>query len=160
MGALERISKAVKAFGGEGRIHGAIVDIDHFSHIYLNPFDGSVSYYYATPIVDKHFYADLASLLSTHVPSLLPRYTATLHESGESVAVLSNIDAQLADVKNALRVIDTTMYRPSRVLRSIQYLFDSKVIRVWNEEALNLARIRGWGEGLCEPGTSGPLLPE
>lgn len=51
---LKKISNSIKSIGGDGRIHGCIVDIDFFNHIYLNPYDGKISYYYATSIVDKH----------------------------------------------------------------------------------------------------------
>ena len=139
MGALERVSKAVKAFGGEGGIHGTIVDIDFFNHIYLNPFDGKMSYYYAESVVEKYFYDDLPSLLSERASWLLPGYTAALLEAGEDGYVLSGRDVQLSEVRDAVQILDTTMYQPSRVMRSIQYLFETNVIRVWNEDALDAA---------------------
>ena len=40
--ALKTISKEIRAFGGNGNIHGCIIDIDFFNHIYVNPFDGKI----------------------------------------------------------------------------------------------------------------------
>lgn len=45
--ALTAISEEVKGIGGYGFIHGSIVDIDFFNHIYLDPLDGSLTPYYA-----------------------------------------------------------------------------------------------------------------
>ena len=30
-------------------------------------------------------------------------------------------------------VLDRSMYEPSRIMRSIQYIFDQNVLRVWND---------------------------
>ena len=31
-------------------------------------------------------------------------------------------------------VLDKSMYKPSRIMRSIQYIFDQNVVRIWNDE--------------------------
>ena len=51
--ALSMVSDEVMAIGGSGSIHGCIVDIDWFNHIYLNPFDGKVTPYFALNTTDK-----------------------------------------------------------------------------------------------------------
>ena len=33
-------------------------------------------------------------------------------------------------------VMGTEMYSPSRIMRSIQYIFDNNVIRIWKDEIL------------------------
>lgn len=38
-------------------------------------------------------------------------------------------------------VLDTTMYEPSRIMRSIQYVFDQNVVRIWNDEVLSIANV-------------------
>lgn len=43
----ERLSKELKDLGFLGLIHGCIVDIDSYHHIMLNPFDGSMTYYFS-----------------------------------------------------------------------------------------------------------------
>lgn len=40
-----QVSKAIKEMGGDGNIHGAIVDIDYFNHIYINPNDLTMTPY-------------------------------------------------------------------------------------------------------------------
>ena len=34
--------------------------------------------------------------------------------------------------------IDRSMYEPSRIMRSIQYIFDQNVLRVWNDAVLSI----------------------
>ena len=34
-------------------------------------------------------------------------------------------------------VSDTAIYRPSRVMKSLQYLFDTNIIRIWSDEIIN-----------------------
>ena len=35
-------------------------------------------------------------------------------------------------------VLDKSMYEPSRVMRSVQYIFDQNILRVWNDTVLNI----------------------
>lgn len=42
MDKLLNISKVIKSIGGDGSIHGCIVDIDYYNHIYINPVDGKL----------------------------------------------------------------------------------------------------------------------
>ena len=34
-------------------------------------------------------------------------------------------------------VLETDMYNPSRIMKSIQYIFENNVIRIWNEDLLS-----------------------
>jgi hypothetical protein len=129
--ALKSISAEVQAFGGSGNIHGCIIDIDFFNHVYLNPNDGEISQYFATSIVDKYFYPDIKSLLSAHMPELCDRFNKLIKSKDPRIDILKV--KQLPTIQKAVRFIsETYMYHPSRVMRSIQYLLDSNVIRIWN----------------------------
>lgn len=72
--ALYSVSYSVKRIGGNGTIHGCIVDIDDYNHIYINPLDGSVVPYYAIDMEQKYVYKDLETLLGEKRPSLLPNF--------------------------------------------------------------------------------------
>ena len=141
--ALSIISDEVRALGGSGGVHGCIVDIDWFNHVYLNPFDGKVTPYFALNTTDKLVFKDMKSLLeSSPCPpllrsgeSMLARFNAMAKE--ESLPVLSrkaNKKWELATVPQV--VLDRSMYEPSRIMRSIQYIFDQNVLRVWNDAIL------------------------
>ena len=64
MNALQTISCEVRSIGGYGTVHGCIVDIDLFAHIYLDPLTGDLRYYYAEDVSSRHEYARLESLLA------------------------------------------------------------------------------------------------
>ena len=141
--ALSMVSDEVRALGGSGCVHGCIVDIDWFNHVYLNPFDGKVTPYFALNTTDKLVFKDMESLLeSSPCPpllrggdSMLARFNAMTEE--EKLPVLSrkaNKEWELATVPQV--VLDRSMYEPSRIMRSIQYIFDQNVLRVWNEAVL------------------------
>lgn len=133
--ALKDISKYIKSIGGSGRIHGCIIDIDWFNHIYLNPYDGKVSYYYATSIVDKYVYNSLKNLLTHHNEKLLEVYENKKSSEKEMNIILSN--NQIRNIAITEFVPDTFMYSPSRQMLTIQYLTELNVIRFWNDEIID-----------------------
>lgn len=143
--ALSMISDEVSAIGGTGTVHGCIVDIDWFNHVYLNPFDGKVTPYFAMNTTDKLVFNNMESLLKTSPfppqltggVSMLTRYSSLAKE--ERLPILSrNVNKKwdLAMVPQV--VLDKSMYEPSRVMRSIQYIFDQNVLRVWNDAVLSI----------------------
>lgn len=137
--ALECISDYIKRIGGTGTIHGCIVDIDKAgwgkmgSHVYLNPYDGTLSFYSATSIKDKWFYESFGALLQEASPSLYSNYEKLVLEEGADpldlkVNIVGNVIAEF--------VSDTSMYKPSRIIRSVQYMRESWVIRIWNDKVV------------------------
>ena len=143
--ALSMISEEIRTIGGTGMVHGCIVDIDWFNHVYLNPFDGKVTPYFATDMTKKLTYNDMKSLLkSSPMPpklsnggSMLARYSSAFDDG--KVPILSgnsNKKWALANVPEV--VLDRSMYEPSRIIRSIQYIFDRNVLRVWNDAILSM----------------------
>ena len=49
----KHIADVVKRIGGYGTIHGSIIDIDFYNHIYVNPVDLSMTGYWASDIINK-----------------------------------------------------------------------------------------------------------
>lgn len=143
--ALSMISDEVNAIGGSGTVHGCIVDIDWFNHVYLNPFDGKVTPYFAMNMTDKLVFKNMESLLkSSPFPpqlasgdSMLARYSAMTKE-GKPPLLSHNTNKkwELATVPQV--VLDKWMYEPSRIMRSIQYIFDQNVLRIWNDAILSI----------------------
>lgn len=137
---LKMISKEVKSFNGDGRIHGCIVDIDYYNHIYLNPFDGKITPYFAYNMVDKYVYNDILSLLKDRIPNLTEKFL--IAQKNGNIPILSQysingeINKQITSAKVPEMVLDTIMYRPSRTMRSIQYTLEQNVIRSWDDEIL------------------------
>lgn len=153
--ALQRISEETRSFGGWGTRHGCIVDINYFNHIYLNPFDGTITPYFAWNTTRGELYNSVKSLLSDALSLrrwvlysfdgsedesrvMLQRYSEQ-EQAGNLVLlsserVLSGRDESLAIPDQFL---DHSTYEASRIMRSIQYLIDGDVIRIWRDSILD-----------------------
>ncbi len=59
----EQVADVVKKIGGAGAIHGCIIDIDFFNHIFVNPIDGTMIGYWASDIINKTAYPTISALL-------------------------------------------------------------------------------------------------
>ena len=135
--ALSLISDGVKQIGGRGIIHGSIVDIDFYNHLFLDPYNGKVKPYFALNMVNKVFYNDIYQLIEQS-PSMYNRelYLRRLGEEKNKLMKLlpSGKESTLAKVPEI--VLDMEMYKPSRQMRAIQYVLEQNVIRIWRDEIL------------------------
>lgn len=172
--ALAQISKEVKSFGGTGKTHGSIVDIDYYSHIFLDPFTGIATPYFALDKGKKIAFTSVYDLLNGYrgcyqtacyfcylrpfhpifgfisprdpgdYEGMLEKYK-TLMEAG-SLCLLPTImgdkkfiEGQCAaneDDEDGWAATSTVMYKPSAIMRGLQYTFDHNVVRVWNDAVL------------------------
>ena len=134
--ALKKVSNYVRMIGGRGTVHGSIVDIDFWNHIYLNPLDGTITPYYAESMTEKYVYKSFENLLSEKCPRLYENYEKLLVEEKYGIGALQRkIEVGTDEIIEF--VSDTSMYEPSRILRSLQYIVDANVIRVWNDELID-----------------------
>ena len=114
-----KVSKYIQSIGGSGNIHGAIVDIDFYNHIYVYP-NGKLIPYSAEDIINKEIYSDLSTLLEEQCPKLYLNYQSSL--------VPKLFQSSISLKKTYL---DTDIYRVSNKMRSMQYLKECNVIREW-----------------------------
>lgn len=143
--ALDKIAAEVKRFGGSGYVHGSIVDIDFYNHIYLDPFDGYLMPYFAFDVAGRREFRSVQELLeSSPLPAmgsdgkpLLSAYTKLLDAGGMSILVPTVKEDALAVVPKEV-LDEKDIYAPSRVMKSIQYLLDKGVVRVWNDAFLTM----------------------
>lgn len=137
--ALRMISGQVKQFGGSGRIHGNVVDIDKENHIYLNPATGEIKCYWAEAIDYRIEYPSIEALLNERRLDLFLEYQRLISENCKTG--LMNFGNGKIDISgDALKLVtDTSMYAPSNMFRSLQYMFDVNVIREWNEDVVERA---------------------
>lgn len=143
--ALQLVSNEVTKFGGSGNIHGCIIDIDFWNHIFLNPYDGKITPYYATDMECVFPYPDLQSLLEKspmppRLPNGAPMLTRYLAEDAKHLLpILGNEHKESAALPFVPEIItDRSMYQPSRIMRTIQYIFDQNVVRIWNDDILKV----------------------
>lgn len=137
---INEVSKTVKKLGGNGKIHGCIVDIDEvFNKIYVNPFDGKITPYTAPELFSgkRTIFGNIEQLLID-----------TPHDTDETKRMrtkyLSNSkDYPLMLANNVSNIrIDTysdtedfiLAYKTSRKFKKIQSLFEDGILKEWDEE--------------------------
>lgn len=121
----------------DGKIHGCIIDLDFFNHIYVNPFDGTVASYYAISMYDKDVYKNVRSLIAAQKPEFLEAFdkqekvknSLVLKDDLKSLIYNDNIIS-----KDTTKIYSTDMYVASRILKPLQKIYDYKVIQIWNDD--------------------------
>lgn len=130
--AQEKISGLVKSFGGDGRIHGTIVDIDFLNHIMIDTYDGSLNFYYSPMFGAVKRYGSLQGLLHEQCPEYEKRYLGLSEDKQLPSASVSDTGMVFVDIKNS-------PYRISGKIQALQRLFSGHILRDWNDEALRQA---------------------
>ncbi len=137
---LKQLSKEIKSIGGSGIIHGCIVDISFFSHVYVNPFDGKLTPYWALDVVSRKPYTSIQKLLEKKEIELLPNFLTASDK--KEIPLIGKKPLNSRSKKGVAAVPEwvygTKMYRQSRVIRAIQYVWEQNVIRIWNDGVLQI----------------------
>lgn len=131
---INQISDYIKSIGGSGNVHGTIIDIDYYNHVYVNIYDGKITPYWADSIDFKIVYSSFQELLSNHCPNLLEN----INNSKNELVVMKN---ELIPTGGEFYE-DTKIYRESRIMKKIQYLIDDNIIRIWNDNLLDEKEIK------------------
>ena len=130
---LEKISSFVKKFGGSGKMHGCIVDIDFFNHIQFNPYDASITYYYSPFFGLAQTYESLPLLLENQNPALLQQYNDL--KMNEEKLTVKKEDLALSREMEYIEY-SNSLYPTSRRFYQIQRLFDKGILRDWDDNLL------------------------
>ena len=128
----KRISEAIRRIGGSGNIHGAIVDIDFFNHVYVNPLDMTITGYWASDIINKVVYPTIPALLEAEGPKLYEQYKNDIMDKNDNVLLAAqNIDLSLIPQK----YLETNIYTASRKIRKMQRL-NSNILTLWYDNMI------------------------
>ena len=130
----KNIASEVKRIGGSGEIHGCIIDIDFYNHLYVNPLDGRIVPYFAWTMVDKYVYENVPSLLKNERPELYENYRKI--PDGDKKELVK-IDSNTLISSKKTYVGDTEMYDISRIIKGLQYTLKYNVVRLWNDFIIN-----------------------
>lgn len=141
--ALKKISREVKSIGGDGRIHGCIIDVDFLHHIFLNPFDGSIVPYYATDMEKRTVFPTVLSMLKSVDRSIyfqnqhLTEHYVALSKENRLPLLSGPTNRNECAIERASEIVyDKKMYQSSRIMRSMQYVFEGNVVRIWRDDLL------------------------
>lgn len=127
----ETIANQIKEIGGLGDIHGAIIDIDYFNHIYVNPFDGTLSAYYAFNIIDKYTFENIPSLLRANCPVLYKNYQKRLETTESNLLIVNGKSTEV--ILKPTYYPSTEIYIASREIRKMQKL-NNGILTVWHKD--------------------------
>ena len=128
----------------DGRIHGCIVDLDYFNHIYVNPFDGTIVPYSALSMYNKNVYKNVKSLIAKKRPEMLCSLEQLAIDQPNSLMVIDSKKTRMEIATKSdeiddsfVKVYSHDMYEVSNRLKPLQKLYDYKLIQVWYDEILN-----------------------
>ena len=127
------IADAIKLIGGNGTIHGCIIDIDFFNHIYMNPVDLSTTVYWATNECYK-IYPSFLDLIKERFPKLYTNEIRAFIEKNFKNSYPS-INVNTEDVSENTILI-------SNEIKKIQKI-NSQILSVWYENVLQKNNITG-----------------
>ncbi len=122
------VSNYIKKIGGLGTIHGSIIDIDFYNHIYVNPFDGTLTGYSALDIIDKYIYANIPSLLKANCPLLYENYQKLLGNSKSNALIIKGQSTEI--ILKPTYYPSTDIYQASRKIKKMQRL-NNGILTVW-----------------------------
>lgn len=131
----KQISDAVKSFGGLGRIHGCIVDIDFYNHIYVNPFDLTIKGYYALDMVKKWVYTSIPAMLEKHSPNLYRNYQQLLETQSEN-ALIPLVPKNRLESQPGEEYFETDIYKASREISRMQKIYNN-ILCYWNDSLID-----------------------
>ena len=134
---INKVSAEVKRFGGNGNVHGCIVDISLLSHLYVNPFDGKVTAYWASDKKERIVYQNIHKLLIREEAWLYDRFISC--SDNKELPILSGLLYEKQQLNQLDYEYDTgkEIYSVSLIIKKIQFIFDKNVIRIWDDSILN-----------------------
>lgn len=132
----EKVSEYIRAFGGNGKIHGCIVDIDFFCHVLISPIDGKCSYYYSPIFGEVEYYNSMFQLLKQHNSELAAQVKRLEASSKVALEIINQTPTDVGDYGMQKVDIKHSLYAISTRLNQLQRLFDKKILRDWNEELI------------------------
>lgn len=128
----EQIADEIKKIGGDGHIHGCIIDIDYNNHVYVNPIDGTITAYWASDIVNKIVYPNVRALLHKECPELYNQYLSLVAVDDKNLLVIKeNTEVSFLPQE----YLDTDIYKASREVKKMQRL-SSNILVSWYEDSL------------------------
>lgn len=76
-----------------GRVHGCIIDIDYMDHLYINPYDGTITPYFAMSMYDKDVYQNTISLIAANRPEMLEAFKGIAENNSLPSTLHGNIES-------------------------------------------------------------------
>ena len=119
-----------------------------YCHLFVNPTDGKVTPYFAYDVRSRIVYKDFKAMLEAQETCRLLKDNYLRLEKEEKYNLPDvQYSGQLEEWGDEISLYDegSYLYKVSRIIKSLQYVTEKNVIRIWNVELLNydfISRIR------------------
>jgi predicted MPP superfamily phosphohydrolase len=143
----EKLSAEIKSLGFSGKIHGCIIDVDFFNHVMVNPLDGQVTYYYSPTFGMVLPYESFSVMLDQILQNgyliekqsngVIEQYKKMLEYKKDNL--ITQNSQELSEYVDQMVNIKNSVYAFSNRMNQLQRLFESNILRDWNEELAKLA---------------------
>lgn len=124
----ESISDEIRKIGGRGWIHGCIIDIDYYNHVYVNPLDMTVRSYWASDIINKRVYLSIPALLKNKCPELYANYKKLIKDEKSNPLMVKQTKNEVSLLPQ--EYLGTDIYKASCEIKKMQKL-NSNVLTTW-----------------------------
>ena len=124
----ESIADEIRKIGGRGRIHGCIIDIDYYNHVYVNPVDMTIRSYWASDIINKLVYPTVPALLKAECPELYANYLKLIEGENSNPLTVKQAKNEVALLPR--EYLETDIYKTSREIKKMQKL-SSNILTTW-----------------------------
>lgn len=140
---INQMASEVKSLGYCGDVHGCIVDLDFCNHIMINPLDQKVTFYNSPTMGFVKIFDNLENLI-TYMNNgyILDIEKKKMLELKNNNAIISKTSQEISQEVGELIKIDikNSVYSISNYMRQIQRLFDSNILRDWNEDIISIQK--------------------
>ena len=127
----KRIANEIKEIGGRGSIHGCIIDIDFWNHVYVNPIDRTITGYFAYDMTYKILYPSIPALLKDRCQILYGNYQRMIEEKKENVLMIKQESKESEELEKKQGLyLERDIYKMSRKVKKMQKLNDG-ILTVW-----------------------------
>ena len=127
----KRIANEIKGIGGRGSIHGCIIDIDFWNHVYVNPIDRTITGYFAYDMSYKILYPSIPALLKDRCQILYGNYQRMIEEKKENVLMIKQESKESEELEKKQGLyLERDIYKMSREVKKMQKLNDG-ILTVW-----------------------------
>ncbi len=131
MSIQQGISEEIRKLGGVGKIHGCIIDIDWYNHIYVNPVDLTITGYWALNMSYKIVYPDVPALLEANCPLIYDNYLKLIEgDKNNQLIFVKSKKGELGVLPQ--EYLSTDIYKASREIKKMQKL-TFNILSSWYE---------------------------
>ena len=133
----ERISSRLKEMGLDGKIHGSIIDVDFYYHILLDPITGEKLFYFSPVFGAIKQFRSFSEMICDM------KLNNALIGVNEEKMMTIKLDEEKGVDDFVFLNSKNTLYKISSKINQLQSLFETNILREWNDYLVQETLNRG-----------------